>query len=88
MASAFVNHCCAFREVSIGNVHLMVASCCKDANRCIGSEDWMFGMTAERYTVVFMGEVPHSILVLIEGCTVWVSGVDYLDRKMNLANTE
>lgn len=40
--------------------------------------DWMFMMNAISSTVVFKGGVAHLASVLIEGCAVWISGVDGL----------
>lgn len=68
MALASVNHCLACCGVNLGNVHGTAASCLNDANSFTSSADCMFGMTAERSIVVFMSAVPHSVLVLIEGC--------------------
>lgn len=50
----------------------------RDANESTDSADWMLGKTTEISTVVFIGEVPHTALVLIEGCAIWVSYVDVL----------
>lgn len=70
MASASMNNCFAYRRVNVDNVNWTALSCCGDANRSTGSVDCKLGMNAGSSVVVIIGEMPHSALVLIEGCAV------------------
>lgn len=72
MASASANYYLACYGVTVDRVHWMAACCCRDPNRSTGNANWMLGIS----TVVFTCEVPQSASVLIEGCAVWVSGVE------------
>lgn len=58
----------------------MVVSCCRDISRFTDIADWILGVTA-RSSII---EVPHSVFVLIDGCAVWVAGMDDLVSAMSL----
>lgn len=72
--------------MNVGNVHLTAANSCKDTNRSTCSAESMFVMTSRRSTVVFIGELPPYVLVLIEGCATLASGEDDLVVSVMLLN--
>lgn len=53
-----------------------------DATRFAGCANWISRMIARSSTVVFMSQVPHNGLLLVEGCAAGVLDINVLASEM------